>query len=49
MCPKINVMEKECKNLKFGVHLNGALVGSRFCDASISTGGRAIRVASAAK
>jgi hypothetical protein len=24
MCPKIDVMERECKNLEFEVHLNGA-------------------------
>jgi hypothetical protein len=24
MCPKIDVIERECKNLGFGVHLNGA-------------------------
>jgi hypothetical protein len=36
MCPKIDVMERECKNLEFGSDLNGALVqkGSLFESAS---------------
>jgi hypothetical protein len=28
MCPKIDVMERECKNLEFGSDLNGAWVFS---------------------
>jgi hypothetical protein len=32
MCPKIDVMERECKNLEFEVHLNRTLVYLRIAD-----------------